>query len=436
MSTLRTTFGNPFPNLITAASYDPFYLTVSLDSITEAEYLANDFSKITVENYKTLALVRHELTHWIDHVGTLWGQKNIVLLLNAMNAWANGDEKELWRIKTLDLSLSTDLLADYYDETYFDHKGSFKDLWRYEITCGARYGLDGSLLPDRPLLFTKFYTSKGKPITRVPVSVASILETNATFEEFAVKAAFVGLIQEPFAQAIEKQGLNREFEKLLYQTGLTVYSVVAHLTATPNHITDIFRTYQISSSLGTLLLNTPSSVLAKQRYDGGNGVAWDARATAMVKNGDIGFSYFNMMTNLVKTYGKDAYSVANVLAASGLPDQGKLELEVLSEMAMNLHELKAGPFTLFGTYLLNMGMEIYAKRGIDGKKAAIDQWLVEKQYFPDFTFQDTLIDTDGVDFKTALTKVSTTGMMSLEERWTLFGYYEQKMGDFVKICGV
>jgi hypothetical protein len=227
MPSLRTSSGSPFPNLITAASYDPFYMTVALDSVTQAAYMPNDFSTVTSDNYKLLALVQHELTHWIDHVGTLWGQKHIVLLLNAMNAWANGDEKELWRIKTLDLSMSTDLLADYYDETYFDHKGSFKDLWRYEITCGARYGLDGGLLPDKPLLFAKFYTAQGKPITRVPVSVASILETNATFEEFKVKAGFVSQIKEPFAQAFERQALNKEFEGLLYQTGLTLYSVVA-----------------------------------------------------------------------------------------------------------------------------------------------------------------------------------------------------------------
>lgn len=429
-------FGKSFPNLVTAASYDPFFLYITLDSVSSVEYQALDFSTINDDNYQVLALIWHELAHWVDHVATLWGQKNLVLLLNAMNAWANANEHEFYRIKTYDLSSRADDFAEYYSETYMDHQGGYRDLWKYDHTCGVRFNPDGYPLYDKPLLFTKFATSKGERISRVPVSVASILETNAIYAEYIIKAGHVAGVTDIVDRAIKRRELSEELERLLYNSDLTLYSVVAHMTATPNHINDIFKTYDISSSLGTLLLNLPTELISKMRHVPIGSGDWDQRAKAMVANGDIGFAFYNIMKNLIEQYGRDSFSLANVLATSDLPQQEDLELQVLEAMHMNLHELTTGPFARYGTLLINIGIEMYTKRGLDGKKKSFAEWFKEERFFPDFQFNDTFPDTSGVDLNDTLQKIGSTADVTFVERFALFEYYEAKMRDFINICGV
>ncbi len=208
-------FSKFFPNLITAASYDPFFLYVSLDSVSSAEYEALDFSTINDENYKLVSLIWHELTHWIDHVGTLWGQKNLVSLFNAMNAWANKDETEFWRMKIYDNLSNADDFAEYYSEVYMYHRGGYHNLWKYEHTCGIRFDCDGKPVKNKPIFFTKFATLKGEKISRVPVSVASILETNAIYAEFIIKGTYCANIKDPIDKAIKLREMKEELERFI-----------------------------------------------------------------------------------------------------------------------------------------------------------------------------------------------------------------------------
>ncbi len=428
--------GSPFRKTTTAASYDPFYLTIFLDSIKLEQFKAIDFSQMTVDNYKVVSLIRHELAHWIDHISTLWGQKNLVLLFNAMNAWANGNEAEFWRIKLLNLAYSSERFNEYYSEVYLKHSGGFKDLWKFNLTCGVRFGLDGQVLNNKPILFTKFATSKGEPISRVPVSIESVLESNAIFEEYSFRIAFASQLDDVVEKAIQLRQINKELEGLLYSTDLTVYSVVAHLIATHNGINNIPKAYEVSSSLGTLLLNMPSEIHSRMKYTMRNGPEWDQRALAMIKNADIGYGFYNMMINLIDKYGKDAYSLEKVLDASDLPLVEDMELATFSEMTLNIADLTSGPFRTFGTSLLNMGIEAFKFRGLDGKKPGFDEWFFRKKLFPDFLPGDVYPDTNAINFFDTLDKVKQSGKMTIEEKFAMFEIFEMKFDSFNSICGV
>ncbi len=160
------------------------------------------------------------------------------------------------------------------------------------------------------------------------------------------------------------------------------------------------------------------------------------RANAMMRNGDIGFAYYNMVRNLIEKYGKDAYSMENILDASDLPTQKELETKTLEAMTMNLYDLKPGPFSRYASLLINIGIEMYTKRGLDGKKSLFTKWFQKDRYFPDFVFNDTFPDTSGVNFQDALRKIAETGNAPFAERIAVFEFIEGKMMEFVNICGV
>ena len=79
---------------------------------------------------------------------------------------------------------------------------------------------------------------------------------------------------------------------------------------------------------------------------------------------------------------------------------------------------------------------MFSKRGLDGKKASIDDWLTEERFFPDFVFSDQFVDTSKVDEQKAMQKLFATGKINLEEKFALFEKLEDKMSGFIKICGV
>ena len=103
-----------FANLEVLGSYDDFSQMVSLDYLDEESFsqLLESFQsskgdrnaqKAALQaNYEPMARFYstcvHEFTHWLDHTSTLWGQRQLVLIYNAISAWTNQNEREFYRI--------------------------------------------------------------------------------------------------------------------------------------------------------------------------------------------------------------------------------------------------------------------------------------------------------------------------------------------------
>ena len=169
---------------------------ITLDSVSEAQFKTIDLRRLSADNYRFCSLIQHELTHWIDNIATLWGQRNLKMLFNRLNALAMGDEKEFWRIKEMDNLTSADSSNDYYTETYNHLNGSFKEPCKLTYTTGIRYDAFGKLTEENPILFAKFDTLDDIKVKRVLVSIASILETNAIYEEYSEKCTYLSGIKD------------------------------------------------------------------------------------------------------------------------------------------------------------------------------------------------------------------------------------------------
>ena len=107
-----------FPNLSTLGSYDPFSQTVHLNSVSPDEFHAAFKGGDIGARRRVVPLLFHELTHWVDHITTLWGIEYLVNQFNAINARKNETETELWRAVELTRITKRHHYAEYYTHIY------------------------------------------------------------------------------------------------------------------------------------------------------------------------------------------------------------------------------------------------------------------------------------------------------------------------------
>ena len=141
--------------------------------------------------------------------------------------------------------------------------------------------------------------------------------------------------------------------------------------------------------------------------------------------------------NLCDFFGLNNYSLENTLEASGLPDAKTTETEVLSEMHFNIFNMIDGPYRVAAEKLLNYGINVYIKRGLDGKKEGFEEWLKTENLYPHIFFKDSYFNPDDYDIDKVVNKfLQTDGELDLPEHYKMFTYYNGKMNEFNDACGI
>lgn len=362
-----------FPNTTLAGKYEFLTQTVSADSVEMKHVLELEKNPLNPELLrKTYSVFIHELTHWLDHTSTLWGQSNLITIFNAIHAFENQSESDLWRVPKLFSEIGKIHFADYYHlqgpaaSLPWDRKP-----WQYQFSCGLQYGSDGRPCKDRPIFFTLFENYKGTLISRVPLSVASLLETNAIAAEFMLERLLIvpamkkHMSEDEFL--IESHLLSAKFNENLYNPNLTVYSVATHCLANHLGIDEIFTAYELSSALATLCLNLPNQVFDNLQIPIDIQEQLGERALHLITQRDRGFAFY-----LLSRYGSNInYSnlpdwLEATIRAAGLPTITKLkELATQEMLDLKQHILK-GPELIELSVLLELGKENFQKKEIYG----------------------------------------------------------------------
>ena len=107
-----------FPNLSDLAAYEPISQTIHLYGVSNGEFNAAVEQKGYAAKKKVLPLLHHELTHWTDHITTLWGIEYLIKLFNAINARRNETETDLWRVVEFERMTKRHHHAEYYTIIY------------------------------------------------------------------------------------------------------------------------------------------------------------------------------------------------------------------------------------------------------------------------------------------------------------------------------
>lgn len=320
-----------FPNTSIEGKYEFLTQTVCANSLEmiHIEDLINNPNDISLKR-KVFGILIHEITHWLDHTSTLWGQKFLIDIFNAFNAKNNENADELWRIQQLFSDISRIYFADYYtvNGTAANKPWNNKN-WRYQIGSGLQFDRNGKVSEKYPFLFTIFFTSDDEFIKRVPLSVVSLLETNAVAAELKLETALLSLLT-PEAAFIENKLNEQNGLKRLYNPELTIYSVAAHCLANLATITDVVDAYFISSALSTLCLNLPSQVFPLLKIPSDVYETIGNRTKELLNIKDRGFAFFL----IAQSAPQDNHSNILEWPESAVNKAGLPPIKQLEEMAL------------------------------------------------------------------------------------------------------
>jgi len=396
MTKLRQ-IGKLFPTLRRpVASYDHATFFIYLEDIAEADLVKIRANPLSIENVEHIKTLFHEIRHYIDHVATLWGQRLILQYLKSANIRLQGDIENFKTIIEYKNQENQLFYSNYYTEEYnYMPVDRMDRRWQWTTTSGIRFNADGASDEKKPIPFIHFKTHDNTPLMRIPISIASLLETNSTSEEIKWHMSHISQLSET-EQPFHLQFYGNEvLLKLLYNQDLALYNVAVHLAANILNISDFIEAFKISSSIATLTLNLPNNLVKNIPVRDEKFKAWGNRCQHMLDNNEHGFIYFLLLENYAPVFRESKkFILAELLQASNLPDELIISQQVLAEMDIIIAEANQQP-NLKEIFIPNLenGRGFFKELGLIFKNDYIEKVIIGKT--------PTLIcnDTD-IQFKT------------------------------------
>jgi hypothetical protein len=321
-----------FPNSNgSVAKYNSVTLTVSIDAYERREFSEavknwQDFTDdpkiyLRPKSEEIISTVYHEYRHWIDHVSTLWGQNNIIKVINAIAASAQQKVKDFYHIPLMFKELYRERVEKYFTVVY-PHTPESRP-WRYTITLGFKFNHLGEIDNEDPVMFVRFANYENEPLARVPLSVISLLELNAIREEVCYKAANILLISDRVERETKLRALNEQYLKgVIYNKNLVQYNVAAHIFSNLMNCVDGFGTITNASFVSMVSLNMPVLMAKKIRCPE---IMESNKATHrhLLNKIDRGYIYFCLVSNYAQKFNSKFNSSLEVdfkdlLTASGI----------------------------------------------------------------------------------------------------------------------
>jgi len=178
-------------------------------------------------------ILAHELCHWTDVVGTVWGQEYLDIVFAALDCAARNPADAVESYPAMLRLFDSDraiLFPSYYKVVNPDAcSTTFKTPWVISFSCGARFDPMGRLDEGSPIFFVRFNESlQGPQVARQPLTIGALLELRATAAEITTFHEWLPSrsLEE---QVVENEKFRRERIACLYDPQLTTYSAAAHL---------------------------------------------------------------------------------------------------------------------------------------------------------------------------------------------------------------
>lgn len=428
MNTPRLNSASTIPNLITEAFYDDTLQRIVLTSVTSAQFEAALQAADPTERNRILALIAHELRHWLDSIGTLWGQQMIVMYFNAVHARASVDPYQLYHVKAYFDNTARCFYSDYYTEIHPRPKPEVTQRWRQQPSIGHRFAADGTVAPDKKILFARF-TEDDELVARCPLTVASLLEAGAMHAE--LRADITGLIAATQGKPIDPAAMTAvEWRhRFYYEPSMVRYSVAAHLTARFLGLNDPLQAFTVAAALATFSLNLPGSAYSSMRMpDAPRMPAADFERLAQEHN--PGFAFYFLLCLLDEKCGgifEPEKAPTALVEAIGQRSLSELHGQTLTEMTGLEGKLLNGKYRAYAAALLAYGRKVFNERGVIGQGVEEITVLQQGRLLPPIVFADNRV-----------LKPTEEGpaWADLEERWRDLQAMYQPMAEFVAICGL
>lgn len=244
------------PETHTLGALDPHNLAIELAVTTEAG-LAASLGHGT--DNQPVQILAHELCHWIDLVGSVWGQDYLDSVFAALDQAAAPNTDGLESYPTMLHLFDRDrsiLFPSYYK--IFNpaaHTTSDRYPWALSGSSGLWITPSGTLDQSRPILFVQFSEDiDGALVARQPMTVGALLELRATAAEIVTFAHWLAE-QSADEQIVARRLFRRTRIATFYDPSFTTYSVAAHLLSVKTGNQDFVTTCLNGAILADLCLN-------------------------------------------------------------------------------------------------------------------------------------------------------------------------------------
>lgn len=424
-----------FPNTSTLAYYSPFGQHIVYNSIEQLEYEKAIKDITNPANLTTIKTISHELRHWKDHHTTIFGVSNLVDIYNAINARLLNNPENFHYISTFIRNSKKSDLTEYYHtkvESYKIKKNGPN--WKWNISIGSRFNYDGTLNHQKPIPFVRFLNPENNNLlSRTPLSVSSLLETNAIAEEIKASIDIIKKFNKT-ELLVEMKLMEKENLNWLYNHELTLYSAIAHLTSSITGIKDIIATFIVTSCISNLILNLPNQIL-QQIPINSYFKEYGEKNQLLRSENDKGYAFLNLLMNYKDKFkDKDEFEIEDLLEASSLPKKDAIEALIIDEFDSLKDLVLDGPFKNNVLTKIQNATEYFRINGLDGaNKPAFDFFDYET---PALIFGDTLIDESTYNYE-LFKKYVMKGVPLTKTGWLVMQqdiYKELEV--FYNICGI
>ena len=429
-----------FPSVDTLGYFSPLGNYICLNEFEDEK----DFEK-TLQNpsldKNRFSVYIHEYQHYIDQISTLWGVKKLHNIYDSYNAVFKNDEYKFYKHRELYLNFKRDYFLDYYTIKYNHIQGDYQNRWKFEITSGLRYDYNGKINENCPIPFVSFASNNDEKISRVPISVVSLLETTATNAEFQFLINEANKLDGNYKE-IQLKAISKKLESKLYHPELTLYSVAVHLTSVYLGINDPIIGYEISSIFAKIALNMPSQLFKLVPFTEkiNSSEEWKKRSNKLIENQDRGFIFYLLLQNYLNHNGKlknNEISVETILKSSNLPTEVEIE-ELITQEILEMDMAMMRNANDFNKRIIDkvfFGNKFRKSTGIaqDKKSADLTEFTREK---PFLIFKNTYFEYEELDLQVIYNKIALQQEVTIEEWFRLYSFCEKKIDDFNEICGI
>jgi len=270
----KTARWNPFRQVDLLGAFDFYTALITLDSLGAPDLEEVQRNRptdmqlgkpLTADQYHALAKVMplavHEYTHFVESTSTIWGLRHLTLMNEAYlcDDRRGGREQDYAKAKAFFDHVRSIRLPDYY--TLVDQNEDSTRPWQAQISVGKLFAGSGEL-SSSPVLFSRFTNASGKGLVRSLISMVSLLESSAMYQEVSTQAHLVAHCEADF-RLVEERQFGQKTVNYFYDHRLTEYSVCAHIVANRLGCTDVGVALAYCALLVRISLNASESVFAE-----------------------------------------------------------------------------------------------------------------------------------------------------------------------------
>jgi hypothetical protein len=308
-----------FPNQVSAGSFTPHSTIVEVGCFrtkaVQDALKAHDLMPVR----KDIQVLCHEMTHWFDFFGTVWGRNYIGAICRGYRALERRTETEFPNILNLFDQDRRVLSPEYYRFTRAPSATHTKARpWAIDYVAGAEIDPDGRTREDMPIFMARFGENPSRlNFARQPVSVGALLEVRAIASEVGAAIAAVNSHPNPDDRLVEMHIVNREFNDLAYDHDLIEYNTAAHILSIQSGSQELFLSCRLAAALAFVALNMKGSDFEKLKVPEAF-AEFGKRNKAFKKRHDRGYAFVSMVFNGGRFEGDEVEYIERCVSSSNL----------------------------------------------------------------------------------------------------------------------